>query len=110
MASQEPCIREKVNDTISQLFLDINVLKAELIQIKTAIKSVFSTIQEKQEENVVCIFCLKQQQWCRVGHYLCIDCDDEHIKTNYACDLYINSRECRAHNTKLAYKEDLDGY
>lgn len=110
MASQEPDISERVNGLITQLSLDVNKLKEELIQIKSALKNVFSTIQENQEANVVCIFCLKKQQWCRVGHYLCLNCDKEHITTNYACDFYVNSRECRAHNTKIAYKEDFDGY
>lgn len=101
---------DELTAIITDLSLDVTKLKAELHQIKSAIKSVFSTIQENQEENVVCIFCLKKQQWCKVGHYLCLDCDDAHIKTNYACDLYVNSRECRAHNAKLAYKEDWDSY
>jgi hypothetical protein len=110
MASQEPGINEGINDKLSQISLDINKLKAELTQIKTALKNVFSTIQEQQDENVVCIFCLKQQQWCQVGHYLCLDCDKEHIKINYACDFYISSRECCVHNSKIAYKEDWNGY
>ena len=101
---------DELTAIITDLSLDVTKLKAELHKIKSAIKSVFSTIQENQEENVVCIFCLKKQQWCKVGHYLCLDCDDAHIKTNYACDLYVNSRECRAHNAKLAYKEDWDSY
>ena len=111
MSSQETMpINTELVQTVQLLVLDVNKLKADISQIKSAIKSVFSTIQENQEENVVCIFCMKKQQWCKVGHYLCLDCDDAHIKTNYACDLYVNSRDCSAHNTKLAYKEDFDGY
>ena len=110
MSSQEPDIREGIASTITQLSLDVNKLKTDVSQIRSGLKQIYALILAESNKPVLCIFCLKQQQWCRGGHYLCLDCDKEHIKINYACDFEVRNRECQVHNTKIAYKEDLDGY
>ena len=110
MASKEPYICNGIASTIPQLSLDVNKLKTDINQIKTALKQLYSVILAESNKPALCIFCLKQQQWCREGHYLCLDCDQANIKTNYTCDYEVRDYNCKAHNAKIAYKDNWDSY